>query len=76
MTKEFRYIVDLSISADEYLAYYQQRARNISVRDLNNKLIVFPANQIQKFLTHSGIHGRFELVCDDNNRFVRMTKLE
>ena len=63
------------ISYDEYEKYYQGVARNVRVRTDNGQVIVFPANRLQPFLTHDGINGYFEIVFDENNKFLQLNKL-
>jgi len=51
----------LNIPYDLYLAYYSGAAQNISVVALDGRRIQFPAKHVQRFLTHSGIIGTFEM---------------
>lgn len=60
----------LAISTDEYLAYYQGAIKNIQVRTADNRTIRFPASAIQKFLTHDGIFGTFEIQYDEENKLT------
>lgn len=62
----------LAISTVEYLAYYQGRIKDIQVRTSDNRTIRFPAGAIQKFLTHDGIFGTFEIQYDEENKLTEI----
>ncbi len=66
----------LGISAEQYLAYYQRAANSVSVVAFDGRRIQFPASLLQKFVTHNGIYGVFEMEFDEQNRFIRMHKLQ
>jgi hypothetical protein len=66
----------LAISADDYLAYYQGAARDVIVRAEDGRRIRFPAGALQRFLTHAGIHGRFELRFDADHKLIGVQRLE
>lgn len=65
----------LSISADEYLAYYQGRARDVITRADDGRKLQFPANALQPFVSHQGIHGLFELRFDANHKLLGLHRL-
>jgi len=65
----------LAISADDYLRFYQGKARNVSVRTDDGCRTEFPAEHLRPFVTHDGIHGRFELVFDEMNKFVELRRV-
>lgn len=65
----------LDISADDYLAYYQGVARDVVVRAEDGRRVQFPAGALQPFITHQGIHGRFELCFDANHKLVGLQRL-
>ncbi len=60
----------LQISQQQYLQYYQGTANAVQVVSECGKRLHFPAARLRPFLTHNGIHGRFRLTIDDNNRFI------
>jgi hypothetical protein len=65
----------LAISADDYLRYYQGQARNVSVIADDGRRIEFPAEHLRQFVLHDGVKGWFELVFDEDNRFVDLRKI-
>lgn len=65
----------LAISAEDYLAYYQGKARSISVIANDGRRIEFPAEHLRTFVMHDGVRGKFELVFDEGNRFVELRRV-
>ena len=68
-------IVDLFIGADEYLKYYQYPGAMVYATSRDGKSIQFPANIIQRYVTHTGIHGSFSIVYDDTGKFKSIDAL-
>lgn len=62
-------IVDISISADEYLRYYAGSAQNIVARSRDGRTVRFPANILQRFVTRSGISGSFAIQFGADGKF-------
>lgn len=65
----------LAISADEYLAYYRGAARDVVVSAEDGRRVKFPAGALQPYILQDGIHGRFELRFDANNKLLGLQKL-
>jgi len=65
----------LHIPAHEYQAYYSGAARNISTMTREGLRIKFPANALQRFVTHEGITGQFVIEFDENNKLVGLQKV-
>jgi hypothetical protein len=64
--------IHLSISADEMLEYYRGVARSVHARATNGQTVQFPASALQKFVTKEGVRGVFELVFDEQNKFLAL----
>ncbi|HED38934.1 MAG TPA: DUF2835 family protein [Chromatiales bacterium] len=64
----------ISISADDYLAYYKGQARQVIVDAEDGRRIQFPASCLQPFIMHDGINGIFVLRFDANNKLVGLEK--
>lgn len=62
----------LNISSEQYQAYYQGSAKFIRVQAEDGRTIKFPASEMQKFVTHNGIQGRFEIVFNNKNKLVSL----
>ena len=58
----------LSLSASEYLAYYQGAARDVVVRSHEGPVVQFPADALRRFVTRDGVHGEFVLRVDARNK--------
>lgn len=65
----------LHITPEQYQAYYQGAAKNIVVKTEDGRNLQFPANAMQKFITHDGIHGRFKIAFDKNNKLLGVSRL-
>ncbi|MBL4762174.1 MAG: DUF2835 domain-containing protein [Gammaproteobacteria bacterium] len=69
------YTFSMNISAEKCLRYYQGSAKYIVVTSDNGKTVRLPADAIQKFVTASGMHGRFQLEINGNNALVKLERL-
>lgn len=67
--------VPLVIPADEYEQYYRGTAKHVIAKSSDGRNVQFPANVLRPFLTHSGIHGEFILVFDDNFKFIDIRRV-
>ncbi|EAR08380.1 DUF2835 domain-containing protein [Reinekea blandensis] len=68
-------IVDLQISADDYLLHYQGHVKQVSCVSRDGRRVQFPTKILQPFVTRSGIHGVFAIEFDRENRFVSIKRL-
>jgi len=67
--------IDLTISADEWLKVYKGTARTVSATSLDGRTMQFPASILQKYVTHFGISGRFDIYFNDAGKFSSITKV-
>ena len=73
---EKRFVVDLDIPADEFLRLYNGSANTVLARDrVTGKTVRFPASRLRTFVSAGGVHGRFEIVTDGNNRLIAITRM-
>ncbi|MEM8983901.1 MAG: DUF2835 domain-containing protein [Pseudomonadota bacterium] len=70
-----RVVVSLAIAADEYLRVYSGTARHVQTIANNGQSVRFPASILRPFVTHTGVHGRFEIRYGDNGRFEAINRL-
>ncbi|WP_026180265.1 DUF2835 domain-containing protein [Hahella ganghwensis] len=68
-------VVDLHISADEYLKHYQRVASVVEVVSREGLRVHFPTGILQRFVTRDGIHGTFVIYFDDNSKFQNIERL-
>jgi len=75
MPKKQSFLFSLRLTAEQYLRVYQGTAKRISVIANDGRRIEFPAQNIQKYLTHDGISGKFEMELTSENKFIGIKKL-
>ncbi len=71
--KHIRFKLDLSY--DQYLAVYQGTAKTVTTIADDGRRIIFPAGNIQRYLTKSGIRGQFEMALTDQDKFVSIKRI-
>lgn len=69
------YTFSMNISAEKCLRYYQGSAKYIIVKADNGKTVRLPADAIHKFVTASGMQGRFRLEINHHNALVKLERL-
>ncbi len=75
MSQHQSILFSLDLSYDQFLKVYQGTAKNISVMADDGRRIVFPARNIQSFLTKNGIKGYFEMTLTSENKFISLKKI-
>jgi len=65
----------IDIDYERYLSVYQGFTQSITVVTEDGRRLNFPAGNIRRFLTQSGIQGRFEMELTDRNKFIALRKL-
>lgn len=68
-------IVDIAISGEEFLRWYQGGAKVVSVVARDGRRVQFPASSLQPFVQHSGVHGTFAIYFDQHNKLQRVERL-
>lgn len=68
-------VVDLRISADQYLRHYQGSVKQVVCTARDGRKVQFPSGVLQKFVTRDGISGSFRFEIDDNNKLVSVTRI-
>lgn len=68
-------VVDIKISRDEYLRWYQGTAQDVLTSSVDGRSVRFPAKILQPFVSHEGIQGRFQIQFDDKGKFTHIKKL-
>jgi hypothetical protein len=66
----------LNLNYDQYLAVYQGVAKTVIAKADDGRNITFPASNIQRYLSKTGIHGYFEMELTAQNKFVAIKRLE
>lgn len=65
----------LALSYDQFLAVYQGTAKTVTTLADDGRRIVFPAGNIQRYLTRDGIHGHFEMELTAQHKFVGIRRI-
>lgn len=65
----------LDISPQQYLSYYKGAAKFVNVQTDYGRTLKFPASELQKFVTHSGIQGRFEIEFNAQYKLVNLSRV-
>ncbi len=65
----------LNFTPDEVLRYYRGQARHVVARLDDGRTIQFPAGALQQVVTETGIHGRFRLRFDENNKLLGLERV-
>ncbi|MDH5424259.1 MAG: DUF2835 domain-containing protein [Gammaproteobacteria bacterium] len=68
-------IFTISITPEAYLQYYRGAAKAVIVKAEDGRRIRFPAQALQSHIKPEGIHGRFRLLFDKNNKLIKLEKL-
>ena len=68
-------IVDITITADEFVKQYQVSNAVVSTFSRDGRSVRFPANILQRFITHTGIKGSFRIQFDNAGKFSGIDKL-
>lgn len=67
--------VDLAISADEFLRYYNGSARLVSAIATDGRRVQFPANVLQRVVSRDGVYGRFQIEFSHDGKFLNIVRL-
>lgn len=68
-------VVDIYISADEYLKWYGGQAKNVFTYSRDGRSVSFPASILRPYIGHDGIKGSFLITFDDDKHFKKIQKL-
>jgi len=70
-----RLLVALNISSQQLVRYYEGSVSTVVARTTNGRTVRFPANVLRAVVQSDGVHGIFELVFDENCKFVSIKRL-
>ncbi len=71
----FAVVVDLYISAEEYLKWYSHSAQDVYTTARDGRSVRFPAKILQRFVTREGIKGSFLITFDETHKFQDIVRL-
>jgi hypothetical protein len=66
----------LNISAQEYQAYYRGQSLIVVAQSEDGKRLQFPAMELRKFVSYTGVQGRFEITYSDDSKLLNLRKID
>ena len=70
-----RHRFTISISAEEWLSFYERSINNVIVRSFQGVRISIPVRNFIPHVTYSGVKGTFEITFSEQNRILNMKKI-
>jgi hypothetical protein len=70
-----RHRLTLAISAENYLALYRGKVKNVRAVSDSGLRVEFPGNILHRFVTHDGVYGYFELCIDESHKLQSIQRL-
>ncbi len=67
--------IDLRISPHRLLYYYEGEVDTVVARATDGRVIRFPANILRSVVQSDGVQGTFELIFDENHKFVSISRV-
>ncbi|MBS99054.1 MAG: DUF2835 domain-containing protein [Oceanospirillaceae bacterium] len=68
-------IVDLNISADQFLRLYRGEVEDVVTRSRDGRRVRFPAGNLRRFVTREGIRGAFRIRYDAQGKLTEISRL-
>ncbi len=68
-------VIDIQISAEEYVAHYRGTVRDVVARSRDGRRIRFPSGLLQPFLLHDGIRGCFRICFNEQGKFQTIERI-
>jgi len=65
----------VDLPAERFRRYYQGAAQTVQVEARDGRRIQLPAINLRPFLSPEGVHGSFELILDNNNKLLKISKI-
>lgn len=70
-----QYTFRLNITYQTFLQHYAGAASSVVVYSEQGLKLQIPASRLRPFLSQLGLRGRFRLVIDQDNKFVKLESL-
>jgi len=68
-------VLSVALPAFKYEAMYAGSAKNLVANSLDGRKVQLPLFAFQRFVTHQGINGVFEVEFDDSNKLIGVTQI-
>ena len=67
--------IQLSIPAERYVALYAGSAKYVIASAEDGLTVQFPGAVLNRFVTHDGVHGAFDLHFDYRNKLTSVERV-
>ena len=67
--------VTLKISNHQLIQYYEGHVSLVVAQTMDGRTVRFPANVLRSVVQPNGVYGQFELLFDEKNKFISITRL-
>jgi len=67
--------VTLKISNHQLIQYYEGHVSLVVAQTTDGRTVRFPANVLRSVVQPNGVYGQFELLFDEKNKFISITRL-
>jgi Protein of unknown function (DUF2835) len=67
--------VVLKIPSHQLLYYYEGEVDVVVAKTTDGRILRFPANILRSVVQSHGVYGKFELVFDENHKFVSISRI-
>ncbi|MBJ7538832.1 DUF2835 domain-containing protein [Marinomonas transparens] len=68
-------VLNVALPAFKYEAMYAGTAKKLVATSLDGRKVQLPLSAFQRFVTHQGIYGFFEVEFDEKNKLVGVTQV-
>lgn len=68
-------VLDISLTADEFVAVYQGRANRVLLRSRDGRKVSLPAHHLRPHLGHTGVRGTFQLDFSADGELLSLRRL-
>ena len=67
--------IRLKLNRAQCLAYYRGEKQAVLARAHDGRTVRFPASELRRFVTPTGVDGTFELRFDEDQKLLSFTRL-
>lgn len=67
--------VALNISSYDLMQYYEGTVDLVVAKATDGRTVKFPANILRSVVQDNGVYGTFELILDENHKFLSINRL-
>ena len=67
--------IDVSLPAHKYKEMYQGSVKYLVAKSRDGRMIQLPLLSFQRFVTHKGVYGAFEVEFDENRKLININKI-